>query len=90
MKLVFSDNAWDDYLFCQSSRDGGKSVDRVHELIKAAKREPIKDIGKPESLRGEMSGWWSKRITDEHRMVYRVAGVGSEQRLEIAQLRHHY
>lgn len=90
MKVVFSDDAWEDYLHWQSHSDGGKVLERVNELIKATRRDPFQGIGKPEGLRGDMSGWWSRRITDEHRMVYRVAGKSETQQLEIAQLRYHY
>lgn len=90
MKLVFSDDAWEDYLHWQNHGDGGKILLRVNALIKATTRDPFRGIGKPEGLRGDMSGWWSRRITDEHRMVYRVAGSGSAQQIEIAQLRYHY
>jgi toxin YoeB len=89
VKTVFSDEAWDDYLWWQGDgRD--KGLARVNALIEAAKRQPFKGLGKPEPLKGNLSGWWSRRITDEHRFVYRVAGQGPEQRLEIAQLRYHY
>lgn len=89
MKLVFSDDAWEDYLWWQS--DGsGKGLERVNELIRAARRQPFKGIGKPEPLKGDLTGWWSRRITDEHRFVYRASGKGDGQQLEIAQLRYHY
>lgn len=90
MKIVFSDDAWEDYLHWQSHADGGKLLARINELIKAARRDPFRGIGKPEGLRGDLSGWWSRRISDEHRMVYRVAGKCEAQALEIAQLRYHY
>lgn len=90
MKLVFSDQAWEDYLHWQGHSDGGKTLARVNELIKVTSRNFFKGTGKPEPLKGEFSGWWSRRITDEHRMVYRVTGTGDGQRLEIAQLRYHY
>ena len=67
-----------------------KGLARVNELIKATRRAPFQGIGKPEPLKGDLKGWWSRRITDEHRFVYRVAGKGDEQHLEIAQLRYHY
>lgn len=90
MKIVFSDDAWDDYLHWQAHGDGGKTLERINELIKGARRDPFRGIGKPEGLKGDMSGWWSRRITDEHRMVYRVSGKGEAQQLELAQLRYHY
>ena len=90
MLLLFSDDAWNDYTFWQSHSDGGKILERVNELIKAVRRDPFRGIGKPEPLKGDMSGWGSRRITDDHRMVYRVVGSGIAQQLEIAQLRYHY
>ena len=64
---------------------------RLNALIEDARRQPFQGLGKPEPLRGEFSGWWSRRITGEHRLVYRVAGPrGDDQRLEIAQCRYHY
>lgn len=89
MKLVFSDHAWEDYLWWQSAGKE-KGLERVNDLIKAARRMPFKGIGKPEPLKGDLGGWWSRRITDEHRFVYRVSGKGESQSLEIAQLRYHY
>ncbi len=89
MKLIFSDNAWEDYLWWQSSGNE-KGTERVNELLKATKRMPFKGIGKPEPLKGDLKGWWSRRITGEHRFVYRVTGKGDEQGIEIAQLRYHY
>ena len=63
---------------------------RVNELIREASRTPFKGIGKPEPLVGSLKGWWSRRITREHRLVYRVAGTGENQTLEIAACRFHY
>ena len=90
MKLVFSDDAWDDYLHWQGHNDNGRLLERVNELIKETRRNPFKGLGKPEPLKGQLTGWWSRRISDEHRMVYRVSGKGASQQLEIAQLRYHY
>lgn len=89
MLLVFSTNAWADYLWWQAKAKG-KQLDRLNDMIEATRRDPFRGIGKPEPLRGDRSGWWSRRINDEHRMVYRVTGKGEVQRLEIAQLRYHY
>ena len=84
MNLVFSPQAWEDYQhWVQTDR---KLVKRINELFKDAVRNPYSGIGKPEPLRHALSGFWSRRISDEHRMVYRVAG----ENLEIAQLRFHY
>lgn len=88
MKLVFSDEAWDDYLHWAATND--KVRERINELIKQCKRSPFQGTGKPEPLKGDLSGWWSRRITSEDRMVYRVRGSGGDQALEIAQLRFHY
>jgi len=88
MKLVWTELAWDDYLYWQENdRD---IVERINTLIEDARRSPFKGIGKPEPLKGEFNGWWSRRITGEHRLVYRVAGKADTQQLEIAQCRYHY
>lgn len=88
MKLVFSDNAWEDYLYWQ--RTDPKVLVRLNDLIRECQRTPFKGTGKPEPLKGSLSGWWSRRITQSDRLVYRIAGTGQEQRLEIAQCRFHY
>ncbi len=84
MNLVFAPQAWEDYLHWQLTDK--KVVRRIHELIKDAERSHYEGIGKPEPLKHALAGFWSRRISDEHRMVYRVAG----NNLEIAQLRFHY
>ncbi|RAP41049.1 addiction module protein [Rhodovulum viride] len=89
MKIVFSDNAREDYLWWQSPGHE-KELARINTLIKAAARTPFKGLGKLEPLKGDLRGWWSRRITDEHRFVYRISGKGDEQSLQIAQLRYHY
>ena len=84
MNLVFSPQAWEDYQhWVQTDR---KLVRRINELIKDTIRNPHDGIGKPEPLRHALAGFWSRRINEEHRMVYRVTG----NNLEIAQLRFHY
>lgn len=88
MKLVFSDQAWEDYQYWINTND--KVRERINELIKQCKRTPFKGTGKPEPLKGDLTGWWSRRISQEDRMVYRVSGAGDNQSLEIAQLRFHY
>jgi toxin YoeB len=88
VKIIFSSVAWEHYLHWQSA--DSRLAARINELIRDARRTPFAGIGKPEPLRNEMSGWWSRRITDEHRFVYRVAGKGQEQALEIAACRFHY
>ncbi len=88
MKVIFSDVAWDEYLFWQQS-DPAILV-RINELIKNTSRTPFAGIGKPEPLVGNLKGWWSRRITQEHRFVYRVTGSGEAQAFEIAMCRFHY
>lgn len=63
---------------------------RVNALLKECKRDPFRGTGKPEALKRDLSGWWSRRITSEHRLVYRVTGSGEAQALEVAQCRYHY
>jgi len=84
MKLIFADTAWDDYLYWQQKDK--RMVERINKLMKEVQREPYTGIGKPEPLKHALSGFWSRRITDEHRMVYREDG---DSQL-IAQLRYHY
>ena len=84
MKLIFSDEAWEDYLYWQ--RQDKAVVKRIHELIAACKRDPFVGIGKPEPLKYALAGFWSRRITAEHRMVYK----SEKDALLIAQLRYHY
>ena len=84
MKLIFAEQAWEDYLYWQQTDK--KITRRIHELIKDTMREPFSGIGKPEPLRFALAGFWSRRITEEHRMVYRVEGNS----LLLAQLRYHY
>jgi toxin YoeB len=88
LKLVFADQAWEDYLHWQAT--DANTLERVNALIKECMRSPFKGTGKSEPLRGELRGWWSRRITLEDRLVYRVTGVGQAQKLEIAQCRYHY
>ncbi len=88
MKLSFDEDAWADYLYWQETET--RLVRRINELIRDCSRSHFKGLGKPEPLKGEFSGWWSRRIDDEHRMVYRVTGSGEAQALEIIQLRYHY
>ena len=84
MKLIFSEQAWDDYLYWQKTDK--KLLERINTLIKDVSRSPFSGIGKPEPLKNALSGYWSRRINDEHRIVYKV----SDGALQIAQLRYHY
>jgi len=88
VKLVWSDDAWDDYLHWQTA--DATVLARINALIKECMRTPFTGTGKPEPLRENLSGWWSRRIAGEHRLVYRVAGKGAAQALEILQCRWHY
>ena len=84
MKLIFAEKAWDDYLYWQKTDK--KILKRINILVKDIQREPFDGIGKPEPLKHALSGYWSRRINDEHRFVYKLAD-GS---ILIAQLRYHY
>jgi toxin YoeB len=84
MELVFQSHGWEDYLYWQQQEK--KILQRINELIKDTLRSPFKGIGKPEPLKGDLAGCWSRRITDEHRLVY----VLREKRLHILQCRFHY
>jgi len=84
MKLTFSTEAWDNYLYWQKTDKA--ILKRINALIKDIRRTPYEGIGKPEPLKHGLSGYWSRRINDEHRIVYKVA----DDQLFIAQLRYHY
>lgn len=84
MKLIFAEHAWDDYLYWQKTDK--KLLERVNALIKDISRTPFSGLGKPEPLKGSLSGYWSRRINGEHRIVYKVA----DGAMHIAQLRYHY
>lgn len=84
MKLVFAEEAWEDYLYWQ--KHDKRTVSRINKLIGEIQRDPFAGLGKPEPLKHALSGFWSRRITDEHRIVYRVEGKA----LQIVQLRFHY
>lgn len=84
MKLLFADLAWEDYLYWQ--QQDKRMVKRINELIRDAQREPFTGLSKPEPLKHALAGYWSRRITDEHRMVYKP----EKDALMIAQLCYHY
>jgi len=84
VKIVFLTNGWEDYLYWQMQDK--KTLRKVNELIKDCQRSPFKGLGKPEALKNDLSGWWSRRITQEHRLVYKV----EKNMLYIAQCRKHY
>lgn len=84
MKVCFHRLAWEDYLHWQQSDPGRLS--RINQLIRAIQRDPFRGIGKPEPLRGNWSGFWSRRIDREHRLVYSI----KNDAILIAQCRFHY
>ncbi|CDM42889.1 Txe/YoeB family addiction module toxin [Ectopseudomonas oleovorans] len=84
MNLVFSEQAWADYLYWQGQDK--KTLKRINELLKEIKRTPFEGMGKPEPLKHALAGYWSRRINEEHRLVYRLR----EHEILIAQVRYHY
>ncbi|MFO1529691.1 MAG: Txe/YoeB family addiction module toxin [Kiritimatiellia bacterium] len=84
MKIVFADQGWED--FTHRIEHDRKIAARIVRLIREIEREPFAGLGKPEPLRHDLAGFWSRRITDEHRLVYSV----EKERLLIAQARYHY
>lgn len=84
MKLIFSDQAWDDYLYWQKTDK--KILKRINSLIKDIQRNKYEGLGKPEALKHNLSGYWSRRIDSNHRFVYRI----HDDSILIAQLRFHY
>ena len=84
MNIKFSPRAWEDYLHWQQT--DRKLLKKINDLIRDTVRTPFQGIGKPEPLKHAFSGFWSRRLSPEHRMIYRVDG----ETLEIAQLRYHY
>ena len=84
MKIVFSTDAWEDYLYWQ--KHDKKILNRINRLIKEIQRDPYNGIGEPEPLKYNWTGYWSRRINIEHRLVYKV----TENSLLIAQCRYHY
>lgn len=84
MNLIFSSHAWEDYLYWQNTNK--KILKRINTLIKDIRLSPYEGIGKPEPLKHGLSGYWSRRINDEHRIVYKF----EKNSVKIAQLRFHY
>jgi len=84
MKKLWTDQGWDDYLYWQTQDK--KTLKRVNKLIKDIERNPFDGIGEPEPLRHNLSGWWSRRIDEKNRIVYRIA----DKNLEITQCKGHY
>lgn len=84
MRIVFADQAWEDFMYWLSHDH--KIAKRIVRLIDDIQRHPFDGLGKPEPLKYDLSGFWSRRITDEHRLVYAI----EEQQILIAQARYHY
>jgi toxin YoeB len=85
---MFDRAAWAQYVAWQV--EDIRVVERINTLLKEISRDPFRGTGKPEPLGQNMSGWWSRRISHEHRLVYRVNGKGDAQVIEVAQCRYHY
>ena len=89
MTVAFTQQAWQEY--CEWQQDDMGTVEKINDLTKAAQRDPFKGIGKPEPLKNELRGYWSRRITGEHRLVYAVEGKkGVDQKMTIIQCKFHY
>ena len=84
MRLIWSTSSWEDYLYWQ--KVDKKTVKRINELLKSCMRTPFEGPGKPEALKGDLQGFWSRRITSEHRLVYKY----EKEELLIAACRYHY
>jgi len=84
MRLIFSDKAWEDYLYWQ--RIDKQMIKKINQLIKDIKRDPFNGIGKPEPLKYDLGGFWSRRITDEHRLIYEA----DDNSIGIVSCRFHY
>lgn len=84
MKLIWTESAWSDYLYWQKTDK--KTLKRINELIKVCLRTPFEGIGKPESLKHDLKGYWSRRIDKEHRLVY----SGNEHEVLVVGCRYHY
>jgi toxin YoeB len=88
MILAFTETGWEDYVYWEGS--DLDILNRINDLIRDIKRDPFKGIGKPEPLRGNFKGYWSRRITGEHRLVYKIEGAKPNQVITIIQSRFHY
>jgi len=85
MKLLWDDRAWSEY--CAWQQEDRKTLRRINDLLKDIKRSPFQGTGKPEPLKENLSGWWSRRIDDTNRIVYRAI---NQETIAIASCKHHY
>jgi toxin YoeB len=88
VKITFSERSWSHYTYWQET--DSKVLEKINKLLEECRRHPFTGTGKPEPLSGNLAGWWSRRINQEHRLVHRVSGSGEGQTLEVAQCRYHY
>jgi toxin YoeB len=88
MRIVWTPNAWEEYLYWQAT--DADVVRSINKLIRDIRRDPFKGLGKPEPLKHALQSYWSRRITHEHRLVYRVSGKDESRQVEIVQCRYHY
>jgi len=88
VRISFSDNGWEGYLHWQA----GDPVElpKLNRVIEECRRTPFRGLGRPEPLKNQLRGWWSRRLTQEDRLIYRVTGTAPDQTLEIIQCRFHY
>lgn len=88
MRIAFTPDGWEDYLYWQGV--DRKVLQRINELLRDMTRHSFEGIGKPEPLKGTLKGLWSRRITQEHRVIYAVVGTGDDQTVVVMQCRYHY
>jgi len=88
MNIEFTEIGWEDYQYWATNNP--RQLKRINNLIKTIIRTPFEGRGKPEALRGNLTGFWSRRIDREHRIVYKISGTGSNQKCTIIQCRYHY
>jgi toxin YoeB len=87
-KIVWAINAWDDYLYWHKTDPKVRAW--INDLINDIRRDPLKGLGKPEPLKHALQGFWSRRITQQDRLVYRASGKDADKQVEIIQCRYHY
>jgi toxin YoeB len=89
MNIEFTQNAWEDFEYWLETNSS--IVDKIKELLRDIRRTPFQGLGKPEPLKYELKGFWSRRITGEHRLVYKVDGKkGGNQKCYVISCRFHY